>query len=251
LWQGIGAAQDDYSEALSKYDALQVTYRHEVGKGLTLLANYTLSKTMSCSHGDGDGATDYWNPFDFIANYGLATFDNPQILNIAYAWSLPWFASGQGIGGHLVKGWTASGIFRAEGGNPFTIYTDADNSLSEEGTDHASQIGKSYLGGGRSRGQQIAEWFNTQAYELNAVGTYGTVGNATVRGPGGRYWDMSFFRDFPIGERFKLQYRFDGSNIFNHTVINEPNSTYGSSAFGVIGGTQNPRILQMALRLVF
>ena len=86
---------------------------------------------------------------------------------------------------------------------------------------------------------------------MPAIGTYGNAGNSIMRGPGGRYWDMSFFRDFPIGERIRLQYRLDGSNIFNHPVLLAPNTTISSSAFGTIGSTSDPRILQMALRLVF
>jgi hypothetical protein len=63
---------------------------------------------------------------------------------------------------------------------------------------------------------------------------------------------MSFFRDFPIGEHIKLQYRFDGENIFNHPVLDVPDAGVTDSNFGVIGDVlSNPRILQMALRLVF
>jgi hypothetical protein len=105
--------------------------------------------------------------------------------------------------------------------------------------------------GGRSRGQQVQEWFNTQAFTVNALGTYGDTGRNIVRGPGFLNWDMSFFRDFPIGERLKLQYRLDASNIFNHTVLTSVNTTVTSSGFGIITGTGNPRILQMALRILF
>jgi len=250
-YAGLGAVFLDEYRGESTYDSLQLTYRHEVGQGLTLLANYTLSKAFTCATQDADEGEYFWDPFNFGANYGLASYDVPQIFNVAYAWALPWLASGHGIGAQLAKGWTASGVLTIEGGAPFTVTSGVDNSLSGEGDDHANQIGNPFLSGHRSRGQQVDEWFNTQAFVVNPVGTYGDVGNDTIRGPGGLYWDMSFFRNFSIGEHIKLQYRFDGSNIFNHTVLETPNSTVTSSAFGVIGATQNPRILQMALRLVF
>jgi hypothetical protein len=251
LYAGLGGIFLDEYRGESLYDSLQLTYRHEVGRGLTLLANYTLSKAWSCATQDADEGEYFWNPFQFGANYGLASYDDPQIFNVAYAWALPWLASGHGIGAQLAKGWTASGLLTVEGGAPFTITSGVDNSLSEEGDDHGNQIAHAYLGSGRPRGQEVAEWFNTSNYVVNPVGTYGSVGNNTVRGPGGLFGDMSFFRNFRIGEHIKVQYRFDGSNIFNHTVLETPNSTVSSSAFGVIGATQNPRILQMALRFVF
>jgi hypothetical protein len=206
---------------------------------------------MSLGVADYDQATAIHNPFNWSVNYAVADYDIPQAFKVAYAWRLPWFASGHGAGGYLVRGWTVSGNLTAQGGLPSTVLSGRDNSLSGYGRDYADQIGAWQLSGGRSRGQQITEWFNTQAFTFNALGTFGNTGRNIIRGPGGLYWDMSFFRDFPLGERVKLQYRLDGSNIFNHTVLTSFNSNVSAANFGAITGTGNPRILQMALRLFF
>lgn len=235
----------------SNYNSLQVTYRHEVGYGLTVLANYTWEKTLSIANQDFDQTTTIHNPFDLTSLYGPADFDVPQTLNVAYAWALPWLASSHGIGAYLAKGWLVSGLARAVSGTPVTIYSGVDNSISGYGDDFADQVGNPALPGGRSRTQQINEWFNTNSFKVNAIGTYGDTRRGVLRNPGGLYWDMSFVRQFPIYDRLNLQYRLDGSNIFNHTVLGNPDSTVSSPGFGIIGSAQNPRILQMALRIVF
>ena len=113
-----------------------------------------------------------------------ADYDVPQTFNLAYAWNLPWFASGQGIRGHIIKGWVISGFARAVAGTPVTILSGVDNSLSGYGDDFADQVGSPALPGGRGRVQQINKWFNTQAFTVNALGTYGDSRRGGCANPG-------------------------------------------------------------------
>jgi hypothetical protein len=39
--------------------------------------------------------------------------------------------------------------------------------------------------------------------------------------------------------------------VINHTNFNQPNLTLSNNQFGVISGAQNPRILQVAMKLNF
>jgi hypothetical protein len=241
----------NYPIGMSNYNALQLTYRHELRYGLTLLTNYTWEKTMSLGTQDYDQATAIHNPFNLRSTYAPADYDVPQAFKVSYAWAIPWFASGHGVRDRVIGGWTLSGVLIAQSGLPESILSGRDNSLTGYGQDYADVVGTWQLPGGRSRGQQLAEWFNTKAFTVNALGTFGDTGRNIVRGPGGRFWDMSFFRDFPLTERLKLQYRFDGSNIFNHTVLQSFSNNLSAGNFGAVTSTANPRILQMALRLTF
>jgi hypothetical protein len=79
--------------------------------------------------------------------------------------------------------------------------------------------------------------------------------------------DLSFFKDFHISERFRLQFRTELFNIFNHPNFNAPNfggngvvaisnsGNYNSSTFGEIGSTRDapndPRQIQFALKLYY
>ena len=132
-----------------------------------------------------------------------------------------------------------------------TIFSGVDNSLSGYGNDHADLVGNPSLPGGRSRTQKIQEWFNTDAFAVNAVGTFGDTSTGFLRGPGQWNLNMSLFRSFPISRRVNLQYRLDASNTFNHTVLSGVNTVVSSGAFGQVTSTGNPRLLQMALRIVF
>ena len=53
-----------------------------------------------------------------------------------------------------------------------------------------------------------------------------------------------------MGERFRLQFRTDFINAFNHTQYNAPNMGYGS-AMGQITSAQPPRNIQLALKLYY
>jgi hypothetical protein len=53
-------------------------------------------------------------------------------------------------------------------------------------------------------------------------------------------------------EGSSLQFRAEFFNALNHPQFSNPNSIYGSSAFGIISGTSvNPRVGQLAVKLIF
>jgi hypothetical protein len=63
---------------------------------------------------------------------------------------------------------------------------------------------------------------------------------------------MSLFKDFPIREEVKLQFRAEAFNIFNTPQFGQPNASIGNVQAPVISTTVgNPRQLQMALRFQF
>ena len=60
------------------------------------------------------------------------------------------------------------------------------------------------------------------------------------------------FRDFPIRERFRLQFRAEAFNVTNTPVWGTPVSNYSNANFGKVLSTANsPRQLQLALKLRF
>ena len=88
-----------------------------------------------------------------------------------------------------------------------------------------------------------------------------------IAGPPFKRLDFSIFKDFQLSERFRLQFRAEFFNIFNHPNFNAPNfggngvvavsgsGNYTSSNFGEIGSTRDapydPRQIQFALKLYF
>jgi hypothetical protein len=63
--------------------------------------------------------------------------------------------------------------------------------------------------------------------------------------------DLGAHKLIPLTERFKLQLRGEFFNAFNHTLLNNPDTSVADSNFGRITSARAPRIVQLALKLTF
>lgn len=85
--------------------------------------------------------------------------------------------------------------------------------------------------------------------------TLGTIGNAPRTiccGPGVNNWEFGFLKVTPVGERFRLEFRGELFNVFNHAQFFQPdgNITDGPD-FGRVKRARDPRLVQFALKLFF
>jgi hypothetical protein len=64
-------------------------------------------------------------------------------------------------------------------------------------------------------------------------------------------WDVGMFRSFSFRERLTVQLRGEFFNLFNRTNFNNPTTTVSSGGFGSISGSADPRIGQLALKVLF
>ena len=85
----------------------------------------------------------------------------------------------------------------------------------------------------------------------NALGTIGTGRRGQLRAPGDSNLDYSLFKNFPITESKRLQFRAEAFNLLNHANLGAPSTSGNSPSFGVISTASDPRILQLALKLIF
>jgi Carboxypeptidase regulatory-like domain/TonB-dependent Receptor Plug Domain len=116
----------------SLYNSLQLQLRHQFSKGLFLQASYTWSKSItnvnSSEAGGGisaagnvlSGSAGSNNPLDLGQQYGLAAFNRPQRLVIAYSYELP-YKNTEGFKGKALGGWSISGVTTIQDGEPFSI----------------------------------------------------------------------------------------------------------------------------------
>ena len=116
----------------SLYDSLQAQLRHQFANGLLLQASYTWSKLITninaAAGGSGiaapgnvlSGSSGSNDPVDLRQQYGLAAFNRPQRLVIAYSYDLP-YKNRSGFTGHVFGGWSVSGITTIQDGEPFSI----------------------------------------------------------------------------------------------------------------------------------
>ena len=139
----------------------------------------------------------------------------------------------------------------------FTCRSGVDNSLTGIGNDNCDQISaESARPAGAS---PLQKWFNTSAFKTNAIGTYGDAGRNNLRRPGLINTNASVFRHFPISERLRAELRVEAFNALNHPNLNlffsssayQSTLALNSPTFGQITSAQDPRLLQVALKLRF
>ena len=153
LGYGAGGASTTNTLGDSLYNSLQVQLRHQFSHGLLLQASYTWSKLItninSPEAGSGisapgnvlSGGASSNSPLDLGQQYGLAAFNRPQRLIIAYSYDLP-YKNTQGLSGKLLGGWTISGVTTLQDGEPFTV-TDSNGGMIYYG-----KAGTPFGGGG-------------------------------------------------------------------------------------------------------
>ena len=103
----------------------------------------------------------------------------------------------------------------------------------------------------RSKGDQIYQYFNKAAFTSNAVGTFGSTGRNSFRGPAFVNFDSGLYKSFKVQERLTTTLRFEAFNMLNHTNLKNPNNSVSSSQFMRITSAYDPRIMQVALRVAW
>jgi hypothetical protein len=239
---------DYLSVGNSSYNGLQVSANKRFHHGLTILMNYTWSKSIDQGSNDGDSPA---NPFNIRADRGVSNFNLPHKFVGSFIWHLPGAAIHNALARTVAGGWELNGIFNFQSGGPFTVTSGVDNSQSAVGADRANLVGDPHLPGGRSTAETIAQYFNKAAFTVNTVGTFGNAGRNILRGPGNRNIDFGMVKTFAIHERYKAQFRAEAFNLFNHPNFNNPNANVSAATFGTITGAGAPRVLQLALKAVF
>ncbi|MGH9628725.1 MAG: hypothetical protein ACRD7E_10375 [Bryobacteraceae bacterium] len=231
----------------STYHALQLTAERRFRNGFSVLANYQFSKAIddsSNAKGTGQSRT---NPFNQAFDKGPADFDRRHVFNFSGLWELPTPAANRALR-LIFDGWSLNGIASLWSGYPFTVTSGVDNARTGTGGQRAQLTGDPTLPDSRPRGEKIEQWLNPSAFEPNALGTFGTLGRNTFRGPGFASVDLGLAKSFRFGERVSAAFRFEAFNAFNRVNLEGPSASLNSQNFMRTTSAYDPRILQLALR---
>ena len=96
-----------------------------------------------------------------------------------------------------------------------------------------------------------SRWFNTAAFTAAPVFTIGSSSRNPVRGPSYRDVDLALIRRVPIHAGTALELRAEVFNLLNTPNLGAPNGVQGNAAFGTITSALDPRVGQLALKLLF
>jgi hypothetical protein len=243
--------------AQARYNSLAVKVTRRLHQGLSILGGYTLSKSEDNGSGirtlDGDTLFPQ-NSFCLDCEWGLSVFDVRHRFVASILYELP-FGAGKpyaqtGMGAAIFGGWQISTILNKASGFPRTAYIGTDRSNTGGGQDRPNTTGLDPILPGDQ--QTIARWFNTDAYALQPLGTWGTAGRNTFFGPGITNVDASIIRNFRLMRTRTLQFRLEAFNLLNTPIWNDPNTTLTSPLYGTITTTRKPmRELQLGLKFVY
>jgi hypothetical protein len=247
------------------YNSLQVSLNKRFRAGFSNLLSYTFSKNLDYMSSNYEATSNSIpDPFNFFRFRGPSDFDHRHRFVDSFVWQIPdaGHAMHSRFASAVLRDWQAGGIVTLQSGSPFSILSTNDP-VAGAGTANADVIGNVNLSTSRSRGAQIAEYFNTSALAQAAPGTYGTLGRNALVGPGLANVDFSMSRSFRLpffGEAGNLVFRTEFFNLFNRVNLDNPGdpnlanpgNLIGTDSFGMLTATATPpRILQFSLKVVF
>ncbi|HWR50253.1 MAG TPA: hypothetical protein VN428_04045 [Bryobacteraceae bacterium] len=250
---GTFAAIADYmTAASSSYNAFQLVSNRRFGHGFSILADYTLAKSLDYVSSDnlnaGVSITDNSN---YRLDRGRADRQPQHIGKVSFLWDLPKVQRWNWVGKQILSEWQVNGIWSVQSGTPFSITAGQDTNVDGNTNDRADLTGNPYLDTGRPRNDLIQKYFNTAAFAVPTLGRPGTAGRNIMTGPGSSNMDFSLFKIFRPREKDQLQFRAEFFNILNQVRLGNPTSAMNNANLGRILSAGAARVVQFGLRYAF
>ncbi|MCU1261793.1 MAG: TonB-dependent receptor, plug, partial [Bryobacterales bacterium] len=245
----------------SWYQSAQLTLQKRFSHGFTISTNYTFSKSLDNLPLGTDAATFgtagfYTLPL-YLPNFqqddrGRSDFDRRHVFVSSYVWQTPSLTSVNRALRAVAGAWEISGVISAQSGGPLTIYAGKDQSLTASGKDRAQVVNTQvYQSGACANNSPCINFLNPSSFALPATGQFGNAGKGEFTGPGFFNWDLGLFKNFQVSERYRVQFRSEFFNLPNHTRFQNPVTTVTGAGFGQILSANDPRIVQLALKIFF
>jgi hypothetical protein len=272
------------NESWIKYNSLQINYNARVRGGLSVLANYTLSKQMEGSN--------YNDNYTQTLQQGLYFLDRPHVIKGTVIYELPfgegkkWGAGSNKVVKKLISGWQWSNFYnhapkgfpsdlpgnviqlkdpKTPGGpfngttdwkaqqvrlfNPCTLRQNNDGTIVPANTTIANMCGTDF-----SNNWGNYAWLINPAFSQR----FTPFRSGQLRRHAAFQMDASLLKSTRIGENMRFQFGFEAFNLLNHNYFgrDQVNQTAdeASGNFGSIFpsrvSTQNilPRQIQVRLK---
>ena len=269
------------ASANSNYNAFQFEAQKRLSSGLFLNVAYTWSKSIDdASDALGVLVNDtsaQQNPLDNRNNRGPSQFDLRHTLAISHDYTLPFFRnSSHALLKQVLGGWSFAGVSTYHSGAPVNIFAgptlgnlpdpiaplggaavdrpNVSGTLSNFRPEAAGSPGNPASFGLTSvNGVKISAYAASLGLSQPLLGNFGTLGRNVLRINGQANFNWDFYKNFPIKEKANIQFRAEFYNMFNSVAFQQLQSAnITSQNFGIYNTlSQNPRLVQLALRFVF
>jgi hypothetical protein len=181
---------------------------------------------------------------DLEANWARADFDRPHRLSVSAVWRLP-------LGAHpLLSDWEVATFMQFQSGRPFSVFRPESGllRLGFQRLDFAPGATEESVA--RRTGRPEDGWFDTT--QLRPAVAAGNTPRNFLRGPAQKRVDLSVARRLPLGDRVRVELRWEVFNLFNTVNLAMPENNFDSIDFGRITSTVGgPRVSQFGVRVTF
>jgi len=253
----------------SSYHSLQASLKHR-----DHYENFLIGYTWSKSIDNSSDAFDSSNPYDPSLSRALSYHDVPHNFVASYTVQIPFdrFTGGGDLTKRLTAGWAVSGITSLVSGEVINL-SESGYDLSLSGDYNALVDTPSYANNGSKLfpGHGITSkdprsglpYFNPQFFALPTMGTFGNAMRRYFHGPGVSNTNLALLKNTRIAETTQLQFRAEAFNVFNHAQftgadgeiddanLDADNNVIPGGTFGLNLSARDPRIMQVALKLIF
>jgi Carboxypeptidase regulatory-like domain/TonB-dependent Receptor Plug Domain len=267
---GMGTVSySTYGLSSVNYNSVQFTASRRASNGLFYSVAYTFSKGL------GSTSPDAYHTGQPIVNvfgqsvtlpsarqflYGPTTQDRSQVLAVNYSYLLPKTSRGFSALRAVINGWTLSGTTLAETGAPVSPGCSSTAAFPANDPTQTGQGARCQESGDpRNFTQGFYSNFNTAAFALAPVGSWGNTGLGIFRQPTWVNFDMALDKTVVVHERLRFRIRWQAYNVFNHSEFNAYGTSYSfnaanvntSTTTGQYTSTLNPRQQELSIRAVF
>jgi hypothetical protein len=229
----------------ANYNALLLSAEKRMGNGLQFKGAYTWSKNLTKNGSRTTGNVgQVQDPFNLSNENSFSSDHLPHRFTGNFIYELP-FGRGKAIGGNLtgiadklVSGWSLSGIVTIRSG--FNVYgptiAAANCNSSPTNLCRPDLLRDPVLGGNGlltpKYDRDAFDWpLNTAKHPAQSP-RFGTAPMNFLPGNGAQSWDLSAAKQISFAERYRLEFRSEFFNAFNHTVFANPNVSPESPNFG-------------------
>jgi hypothetical protein len=225
------------------YQGVTARVEQRLARGLS----YSVAYTRSVLKDDASSVFDASILTGPIANFQAAdtynrtlerdysTGDIPHVLVASALWTF--------------HNWTLSGIVTLQSGVPVAVtQTTNFNAFAGFGIQRPNLVGDPELPADQ---RTPDHWFNTSAFGIAPVFTLGSASRNPVRGPSYRNVDFALSRRVSLGAGLALELRAEMFNALNTPSFGAPNAVAGAANFGTVTTALDPRVGQLAVKILF
>jgi hypothetical protein len=237
----------------SEYNSLQFKLLKRFSDGLQLNMNYTYANCMDEFSSLARGKIQ--DQFNRRPDWSRCDYDIRHAFKMGYVYDIP-FGRGRSYGADsngfvnaILGGWSIEGITQIQSGTASNVVTGSD--VARVGRSN-SQRPDALANPNEGVTRDANSLFNTSAFGLAEVGTFGDSGAFTVQDEGRVVFDVSIMKQFAVMEGHNIELRGEFFNLPNVTQFVSPRQqSFSSSTFGQVREATPERQIQFGLRYRF